>query len=63
MKAIGVTDLVKYQDGKKELTATEAIKAKCAECCAKYEDGKYDCGVTLCPLYPWMPYKGLDEDL
>lgn len=62
MKAIGVSNLEKYQVRGQTLTATEAIRAKCAECTCKYDDGKYDCGVVLCPLHPWMPYIGLHED-
>jgi cytochrome c2 len=39
------------------ITRGQAIAAKCAECCNGYQDGKRDCGVTLCPLYPFMPYR------
>ncbi len=39
------------------LTRGETVIAKCAECCGGYVDGRRDCGVTLCPLYPWMPYR------
>ena len=38
------------------LTARQAIIAKCAECCAGYHDGRNDCGMRDCPLYPFMPY-------
>ena len=41
----------------KALTRGQAMRAKCAECCGGYKDGKVDCGVTLCPLYPFMPYR------
>jgi len=34
----------------------EAIHAKCYECMGEYKDGKIDCKVVKCPLYPWMPY-------
>jgi hypothetical protein len=61
MKAVGVKDLENYQAGKAKLTATVAIRAKCAECTAKFVDGKFDCEVPKCPLYEWMPYKGLHE--
>jgi hypothetical protein len=38
------------------VSASQAIRAKCYDCMAYYEDGKGDCGDPLCPLYPWMPY-------
>ncbi len=63
MKAIGVADLNKYQKQGKPLVSSDAIRAKCAECSAKYVDGKFDCGISKCPLYPWMPYKGMYEDI
>jgi len=34
----------------------EGIHAKCYECMGQYKDGKIDCKVVKCPLYPWMPY-------
>ena len=34
-----------------------AILAKCYECCGEYADGRWDCGITDCSLYRWMPYK------
>ncbi len=33
-----------------------AVQYKCWECTAKYYDGKNDCEMTRCPLYPFMPY-------
>lgn len=38
------------------LTRGQAIAAKCADCCCYYVDGRRDCEVFSCPLYPWMPY-------
>lgn len=38
-------------------TRSEAIKAKCHDCCGEYIDGKDDCGNPYCPLYSFMPYK------
>jgi len=38
-------------------TRALAMAAKCHDCCGGYIDGKYDCTVTSCPLYPWFPYK------
>jgi hypothetical protein len=40
------------------LTRRQAIIAKCADCMNNYVDGRNDCGVRTCPLYPWMPYAG-----
>ncbi len=39
------------------VTRSQAILAKCAECCGGYVDGKDDCEVPRCPLYPFMPYR------
>lgn len=55
-----------YQE-EEELTYTifprprmsEAIRAKCCECSANYDDGHYDCKVNQCPLYSRMPYRKL----
>jgi hypothetical protein len=38
-------------------TLTQAIRARCYDCMGFYEDGMMDCKCSLCPLYPWMPYK------
>lgn len=39
------------------LCASQAIQAKCFECMNRYIDGRDDCRITVCPLYPWMPYR------
>lgn len=54
----GKTQYLKYLKGE-ELTYREAVLAKCAECCCGYVDGRYDCQIPACPLYQFMPYKGL----
>jgi hypothetical protein len=46
----------KYLSGE-NINKTEAMLAKCAECCGWYADGKKDCEVPTCAIYPWMPYK------
>lgn len=43
-------------------TRSIAMAAKCHECCGEYTDGKYDCGVPACPLYPWMPYRDKEKE-
>jgi hypothetical protein len=58
--AKGKTFLEQYARGKK-LTQRQAILAKCYECMGGYVDGKRDCKINGCPLYPLMPYKGGDE--
>ncbi len=45
-----------YLDGK-FIGKARAILAKCFECCNGYADGRTDCGVESCPLYPYMPYR------
>jgi hypothetical protein len=35
-----------------------AMKAKCWDCMGGYADGRYDCEITDCGLYEFMPYKG-----
>lgn len=37
-------------------TRSEALKAKCCECSANYDDGKRDCVHQQCPIYLRMPY-------
>ena len=55
MKAKGTKEFNRYQMGDK-LTPRQSIIAKCAECMGLYADGKEDCGIPDCPLYPMMPY-------
>jgi len=52
----GKTFLLKHLYGD-VLTRDQAIKAKCADCMGYYIDGRADCEVSGCPLYPYMPYK------
>lgn len=40
-----------------------AMVMKCAECCGNWTDGRVDCGITGCSLYPWMPFKSKEPDL
>jgi len=39
-----------------KLTPKQMILAKCYECMGNYADGKIDCVLTDCSLYPMMPY-------
>lgn len=56
MSGSGSTDLKKYLDGKK-LGLPAMVRAKCAECMGDYADGRLDCEIPECPLYPRMPYR------
>ena len=58
MSGVGSKALERYLATCKPLKKTAAIKAKCADCMANYVDGRLDCEVTECPLYPYMPYLG-----
>ena len=42
--------------GGEKLTPMQAIHAKCYECSGYYADGKADCGISTCPLYPYHRY-------
>ena len=53
----GKTLLAKHLSGH-VLRRNEAIAAKCADCMGLYVDGRIDCAVEDCPLYPFMPYRG-----
>lgn len=41
---------------KDKLSPSQAIHAKCYECMGYYIDGKQDCGIKDCPLYPFFRY-------
>ena len=56
MKARGVKELKAYLNGDR-LTQRQAIIAKCADCTNYYADGKNDCLIPDCPLYPYQPYQ------
>jgi len=40
----------------KHLTARQRAMAKCCDCSCYYADGREDCQVFWCILYPLMPY-------
>ena len=56
MNARGVRELKKYLLGER-LTQRQAIIAKCSDCMVGYADGKNDCQIPECPLYPYQPYQ------
>jgi len=53
---------IKHMHGEK-LTRGQAILAKCSECMCDYVDGRVDCRVNKCPLYPFMPYRRPEQTL
>lgn len=55
-RAKGGKELKKYLMGEK-LTQRQMILAMCYECSNGYLDGKVDCRLKNCPLYPTMPYR------
>ena len=57
-KARGNKEFKKYQMGDR-LTQRQAILAKCADCMGFYFDGRIDCQLPDCPLYPYRPYKDI----
>lgn len=58
---IGRNEMIYYLSGKK-LPKWKAVKAKCYECMSGYPDGKMDCRIPDCPLYPFMPYRAQDQN-
>lgn len=52
----GGNELDLYRAGRL-LTQLQAIHAKCFFCRDGYVDGRLDCLVDVCPLYPHMPYR------
>jgi len=56
LSARGKQELLKHLGGKK-LNSTQRLRAKCYSCMGYYADGKMDCQVPECPLYPKMPYR------
>jgi hypothetical protein len=55
MTGAGSRDLQRHRAGE-SLTPSEAIRAKCADCMNNYADGRIDCEIEECPLWPFMPY-------
>jgi len=52
----GKTAYARYLNGGR-LSRAKALEAKCAECTNGYADGRVDCLLPACPLYPFMPYR------
>ena len=58
LMAKGKIELRKHESGQR-LTYKDMVLAKCYECCAGYTDGKRDCEIPGCPIYPKMPYRNV----
>ncbi len=54
-KSKGQKELINYLKGE-TLSRTQAMVAKCYECCNGFVDGRVDCKVTSCPMYGFMQY-------
>jgi hypothetical protein len=53
--ARGQKELIKHLEGHR-LTLRQAVNAKCYDCTGFYADGKDDCCMPGCSLYPFMAY-------
>lgn len=56
INSAGKTNLVKHLKGER-LTQRQAILAKCCDCMCYHVDGRLDCRMPHCSLYPFRPYK------
>lgn len=52
----GRTQLLRHLRGER-LTARQAILAKCCDCMCYHVDGRVDCELRRCSLYPFMAYR------
>jgi hypothetical protein len=55
--AQGKKEYIQYLEHGRKLPPIKAIKANCYQCMGSYFDGKFDCEIPDCPLYPFMPYR------
>lgn len=53
--ARGQKELLKHLSGQR-LTLKQAVLAKCYDCSCFYADGKVDCKMPSCSLYPFMTF-------
>ena len=56
INSAGKTNLVKHLQGER-LTQRQAILAKWCSCMGYHSDGRLDCRMPHCSLYPFRPYK------
>jgi hypothetical protein len=53
--AQGKDELTRHLQGRK-ITRKEAMRAHCYMCMGYFSDGRFNCEMPHCPIYPWMPY-------
>jgi hypothetical protein len=58
--ARGKNELLKHLSGQR-LTLKQAVYAKCYDCAGFYCDGKVDCKIPHCSLFPFQPYNANRE--
>jgi hypothetical protein len=58
--ARGKQELIKHLEGRR-LTLKQAVNAHCFDCMGYYSDGKQDCKMPACSLFPFMPYNANRE--
>lgn len=56
-KAQGKKEYIDYAVNNIKLSPSKAIIANCYFCMNFYLDGRNDCEIDDCPLYPFMPYR------
>ena len=56
INSAGKRNLIKHLLGER-LTQRQAILAKCCDCMGYHIDGRMDCRMPHCSLYPFRPYK------
>jgi len=54
--AKGKAELLRHLKGE-DLTLKQMVLAKCYDCMVGFTDGKLDCKVADCPIYPMMSYR------
>ncbi len=59
-KTKGRSILLKHLKGEK-ISKPQALIAKCCDCMCYHIDGRQDCQMPHCPLYPFMPYRREQE--
>jgi len=58
--AQGQKELLKHLSGQR-ITLKQAVNAHCYDCAGFYSDGKHDCKMLHCSLFPFMPYNANRE--
>lgn len=56
ISSAGKKNLIRHLHGER-LTQRQAILAKCCDCTGNHSDGRADCRMPHCSLYPFRPYR------